>query len=114
MVLFRRLAVPFLCVVIAACASARGEMDKYLDDQVGKPIDDPQGFRAQNQDKRIHTGHLRNGHTEEEYLVGFRDGCRVYLEVDPSQQKVVGWRYGITQTGDADCISPNIGGSAKK
>jgi len=99
-----------LCAVLAACASSRGEMDKYLDEQVGKSIDDPASFRAQQAQKRIHTGRLRNGHTEEEYLVGFRDGCRVFLELDPQQRKIVNWRYGMTQTGDADCyMSPNVG-----
>jgi hypothetical protein len=106
----RRTLAILLCAVLAACASARGEMDKYLDEQVGKSIDDPTSFRAQQAQKRIHTGHLRNGHVEEEYLVGFRDGCRVFLEVDDQQKKIVNWRYGLTQQGDSDCyMSPNVG-----
>ena len=78
-------------------------------------MDDPQGFRAQQEAKRIYTGRLRSGRVEEEYLVGFRDRCRVFLEVDPKERKVVGWRYGMTEEADLNCyLSPNVSGSRPK
>ena len=104
----RHLVILALSAALAACASARGEMDKYMDSQVGKPIDDPQGFRAVNAKKRVHTSRSRDGKVDEEYLVGFRDGCRIHLTVDEKARTVAGWRYSGT-TSDADCISPNIG-----
>jgi hypothetical protein len=103
-----RALVILLCAVLAACSSARTEFDKTLDQQVDKPLDDPQGFRALNKDKRIYTGRLANGHVQEEYKVGFRDECRVYLEVDPQQNKVLNWRFDPRYS-DMDCTSPNVG-----
>jgi hypothetical protein len=99
-----------LCAALGACASSRGELDTLLDEQIGKPMDDPSTFRVQQEKNRINTSRGPHGHVQEEYAVGFRQGCRVLLEVDPQQRKIVNWRYGVSQTGDADCyMSPNVG-----
>ena len=95
-----RLFAALLFLILGACASAHSEFEKQLDD--------PQAFRERNQDKRVHTGRLPNGHVEEEYKVGFRSECRVFIEVDPQQGKAVKWRYNPAYS-DLDCISPNVG-----
>jgi hypothetical protein len=105
--MMKRLLAVLFVLAIAACASSRGELDTYLDDQVGKPIGDPQGFRAQHAGKRVHTQRLANGRSIEQYQIGFRDQCRVDLEVDDRSGKVAGWRYG---SDDRDCYeNPNVG-----
>ena len=88
-------------------------MDDYLNGQVGKPIDDPQGFRAQQAARRVNALH-RNGRTVEEYQVGFRDQCHVQLEIDERTRTIAGWRYAPNYS-DADCYqSANVGPSRPK
>ena len=89
-----------LFATLAACASPRGEFEKQLAD--------PQAFREHNQANRIHAGRMANGHVQEEYKVGFRNECRVFIEVDPGPDKAVGWRYNPGYS-DLDCTSPNVG-----
>lgn len=108
----KRFAVPLLCALAAACVSARGELDKMLDEQIGKPADDPNGFRAQHRQDRVYVSRPRGGKIEEEYRIGFRNNCRVFLTIDDRERKIANWRY---EGPDEDCIgSSNIGGSRKK
>lgn len=92
-----------LCAGLTACAvsSPRGDLDKLLNEQIGKPVDDPSGFRVQQAKNRIATSRGPHGHVEEEYRVGLRQNCRVFLEIDNEARKVVTWRYGVP---DDDCI----------
>jgi hypothetical protein len=98
-----RARIVLSCLALGSCAllSARDELGAMMQKEVGKTLDDPEGYRAQHPKLRIGARKLANGNTEEEYRAGFRDQCPVFFEVERASGRVIGWHFGQP---DDDCI----------
>lgn len=86
----------------AACSTGRAHQNfkSAMQAQVGRDLNDPYLLRNKSPNY-VGTKILPNGNAEDEFKIGRRLNCRVFIEADKAIGKTVGWRYeGI----DDDCV----------
>jgi hypothetical protein len=90
----RAAGAALLSIVIGACASTDSAHENFkniMNAKVGTRSDSPSARLWRDPAARISVRTLNNGNVEE----GYRQwrACKYYFEIEPTTQKIVGWRY---------------------
>lgn len=60
---------------------------------VGRPLTNPNLYINRYPERKRESKILSNGNIEQESVLGLKWSCRVYWEIDPRANTIVGWRY---------------------
>lgn len=105
--LFWAIASVLLAGFLAACAlPSEVNHDNFksrMQANVGRPLTDPYLSLNRYPERKRGSKALPNGNIEQEYVTGYKWRCRVFWEIDPRANRIVGWRYEGTKE---DCSIP--------
>lgn len=89
-------------VSFAACSTGRAHQNfkSAMEAQVGRDLNDPHLLRNRSPNY-VSTRALPNGNIEDEFKIGRRLNCRIFIEADKTVGKTVGWRY---EGSEQDCV----------
>jgi hypothetical protein len=99
MVLWMRIVTLALALTffgsLLACASesAQQNFKDWLQQQLGKSVDDPDAYINRYPENRITTRNLPNGNLELKYKGGHLLRCTVYFEIDKSSRTIISEHY---------------------
>jgi hypothetical protein len=93
----QKVVVMSVLFAIGGCAtgSAHDNFSNWMEDHIGRSIDDPNVLLNRYPEERGSTHKLANGNVEHEFIWSRRPNksCLAFFEVDTASQRIIAWRY---------------------